>query len=531
MANFMDTGNGYPSTATPFAMDLATPIMAITQQMVKRRKEEIASDISQANENEARVLKALDFETVKGLSDKIQDDHIKALDELDSKWSGELAKYRGKLPPTSIRDLERDKRNMVTDVANKKANVMAFLKLQEDLANPKAAEYMDVQGTADAMAKWVKDGRIGESTFGLMKLRQWNGAELFERDLGKGLKNILDNRDETVVVNGKVITTTKFTPEQIKADVFNQIDTMPYNEKQKEEARQYAITQLPKNVVESVKYPPQPRSSGGKKEDVKKSILSNDVLERIGLHDENAIQSLKGKVFQDAYFDDNYVNPETGKIESVAVIKKFDGGTVRIPVGSNKMDFKFAFNEQLPTFLKLKASEIEEKVEPLTEPKVAIPYQIVEFEKIVSDQSKKYPNPDLPKADQSKPENLITANEKTRRELKDILPENWTVEERGFTWTKGLNKRDIVVKNESGEVVGEFDLKKPEGIKKMKDFARENSIPGQNYNERVGKKNIDLNTDAELQKAVSDLRAANPEQTKNLTDQQLAKKIVDSQNK
>lgn len=196
MANFMDTGNGYPSTATPFAMDLATPIMAITQQMVKRRKEEIATNKEIANNNEAMMLKALDFETVKGLSDGIQEEHVKAIDSLSEKWASRMAQVQGKLSSVDKLELIRDQKSMETDIANKKANVLMYEKLWEKIQDPKAHEYMDVDATRMAMAKWAQDGNVGKNALGLMKLREWTGSQIVMRDDGDMLKEVAKRYNE-----------------------------------------------------------------------------------------------------------------------------------------------------------------------------------------------------------------------------------------------------------------------------------------------------------------------------------------------
>lgn len=200
MANLFDTGGGLPQTVTPFSMDLSAPIMAITQNMVKTRKQEISNNKAIADQNEAAMLKALDFETVKGLSDKIQEDHIKAVDDLTEKWAGRMATVQGKLTSADKLELTRDQRNMETDIANKKSNVLAFAELQKFIqTNPKAREILDVDATAKKMADWSDSGKIGESGAAFLAVpRQWSGGQIMMQDDGKLLEETAKRYNEEI---------------------------------------------------------------------------------------------------------------------------------------------------------------------------------------------------------------------------------------------------------------------------------------------------------------------------------------------
>jgi len=484
MAQFMDTGSGLPPTATPFSMDLATPIMAITQNMIKTRKAEIASDKTQISENEATILKALDFDVIKGMSDQLQQEHVKAVDELSNKWAQKFSQYQGKLPPTELLNLKHDQRDMETDIESRKANVLAFAKLQEEIkTNPNFAKNFDIDATVANMKNWMDKGKIGEPGAAFLAVpKQYTGAQITMRDYGDMFKLFKGERDEAIknAAPGQVETITKSYGEKAEKMMQTVLSNPDLNTPEKiADAQRLGSSILGDVTVQKYNRGFAPQRDKGNAQNPQGA---NDLLERAYLHDQNAIQALKSMGrFRNVYFDDNGINPDTNKPEASIVLQKFDGGDIVIPMGTNKLDFKRALNEQLPTASKIKKDElIQENSTPQQPVRVETPYQFTELKGYLSDVKKKYPNPDLAKKDQ-KPGTEITGYDMAIRTLSDIMPEGWKVKKRGFEFgnlVSGNSSKDVVITDPSGnEKV--FKYGTPEDFKTIQDFAEKNSVPGQ----------------------------------------------------
>lgn len=535
MGNFMDTGNGYPSTATPFAMDLATPIMAITQQMVKRRKEEIATNKDIANNNEAMMLKALDFETVKGLSDGIQEEHVKAIDSLSEKWASRMAQVQGKLSSVDKLELVRDQKKMETDIADKKANVLAFVELQNFIRTQpeKARMAYDVDATLKNMSDWATSGKIGADGASFLGVpRVWTGAELFQSKYGVGLKNVLDNRDETVNVDGKIVTTTKFTPEQIINDQYKIIDADPtMTPIQKTDAKQYVVSQLPKNIVQSVKYPPQPRS-GGKQVNPNDIIDANKIMQATLHGDSGSLDNFMYKVGGSSRSAPQWTKDETtGRMKGSVSIFMPDGTEKIVPVLNNQSTeeevraAKLVYNAILPPIYQIKGASNIVTEPALTDPiKYDPPTQNANIASLLSAGSRKK---DIPSQDSKG--NDITDPTKAGYEMKPgykraidalsaDLPANYEVRKTNTIWGdmgKGSNNIEIIDKTDPQNPRSTvYDWTKPEDVKALLQFHKENSISETRYRDAIklkdgkapGKKVIDPANINTIEEAVDYLK-------------------------
>lgn len=228
MANLFDTGGGLPQTTTPFAMDLSAPIMAITQRMVQTRRQEIADDRSEQARNEDLMLKAMDFETVQGLSDKVQEEHIKRLDDFQNQGAEMMVQSKGKLSDADKMKIMRQKRQIDSEIGSMKSNVLAFADLQKQFNEQKVKNpydsWMDLEATQKAINEWVDAGNIGKSPIGLLKTRQRQPAEVVEGIYGPQLKELKARAEKTIAGLGdnKPAIYSVITDYQKQVDAFKQ---------------------------------------------------------------------------------------------------------------------------------------------------------------------------------------------------------------------------------------------------------------------------------------------------------------------
>lgn len=251
MADFLNTNNfngSLPSTVAPFSMDLASPISVIAQRMIEDKKQQIAESKAEVDRNTAFMLKALDFETVQGLSDAVQSDHLKKVDGLMDHWAGVMAQKKGKLSFNDLLDINKDKREMDMDIANKKANVLAFANLQNEVKEQKIknplGSYIDIPQTEKNMALWAQAGNIGKPTLGLMVPRAMQPAEIIEGTYGDQLKALAQKVNEKLT--GIKDDDAKYT---IIKDYQNNVDTL-WNQ-MKQDPRIAPIQEMGKHYVDA----------------------------------------------------------------------------------------------------------------------------------------------------------------------------------------------------------------------------------------------------------------------------------------
>ena len=478
MANLFDTGGGLPQTATPFAMDLSAPIMAITQRMVQARRQEIADDRSEIAKNEKVLLDALDFEPIQGLSDQIQTDHIKAVEDMTNEWAGKMAQYRGKLPPSELLNLKRAQRKMEMDISNKKSDVIALAKLKEEMAKEGGKikdSYMDVNATAARVNDYIKAGKVGSggASF-LMVPRTYSGAEIYQARYGDQLEKLATVKDEKITdADGNVIGTTESTPEDIRAKAYAMADNdTTMTEAQKQQSKDYVEARL-KSVLKEKYY--QPRAvkaaidrSGAA---INAAEPANDLLDGVWNMDQGATANLKANaLFQNSKWDMS--NPK----DPVIVLSKFDGGAIRVPRSVGEKRFKEIINENLADAIRIKKDAgnlIKTGGIPGKQYKIATPEEFTVFDNALS----KYKEPMTDPTNTKGPK--IPGHKFVEKMLKSKLPDGWKVE-------RSIG-RDIQVFSPEGKKY-QFDYTKSEDAEALKEFYRKYSKQGAGFNELTGDK-------------------------------------------
>jgi len=151
----------YPTGRAPLAFDLSEQMWNIAQQRIQNRKQEIEEQKKQISENEAILLTALDFETVKGAQDKFAQDMATRIDQMTNKWSERMKAKGGILDTNDKLELLRDKRDIENRIQVGAADVAQFQQLQNDLADPKKRTVYNVPETSSKMAKYALEGKIG----------------------------------------------------------------------------------------------------------------------------------------------------------------------------------------------------------------------------------------------------------------------------------------------------------------------------------------------------------------------------------
>jgi len=501
----MDTGSGLPPTATPFAMDLATPIMAITQNMIKSRKQEIAAEKATISENEAMMLKAMDFETVQGLSDKIQEDHVQAVQDMTDKYAEKYKQYDGKFPTTVILEMKRDQREMETDIANKKANVLAYAELWKKLQDPKANDYMDVETTAANMAKWAQDGNIGKSTLGLMKLRDWTGAQIVMADDGKMLDDISKRFNEKMAYakpgeKEQIIETFgKEAADAAKIILANKRLNTP---DKIADAQKLVDIRLRDITKEKYIRANQPRS-GGKQTDPNDYIDANKVMQATLYGDSGSLDNYVNKIGGSSRSNPAWVkDPTTGRMKGSVTIFMPNGDQKRIPVldaNSSEEEVraaKLAYNSMLAPIYQVKKPTNIKTEQPLIDPvKIDAPLENANIANLLSKDNRKKEMPSVDeKGNPMKPTDPGYESKPGYKRAIDALsadldPAKYEVRKTSVIWGdmgKGSNNIEIIDKtNPSNPVSHVFDWTKPEDVKALLKFHKENSISETNYKNAI----------------------------------------------
>ena len=481
MSDFLQQGGGFPSAATPFSMDLATPIMAITQQMVRRRKDEIAADKTIVSDNEAMMLKALDFETVKGMSDKLQVEHVQAIDDLSTKWAGEFSKYQGKLPNTKKLELMHDQRAMETDVNNKKANVLAFTKLQTFMQeHPKEFDAsFDREATIKNMSNWIDSGRVGADGAAFLAVpKQFTGSQITMRDYGDMFKLFKGERGEAIknAAPGQVETITKSYGEKAAKMMQTVLSNPDLNTPEKlADAQRLGSSILGDVTVQKYNRPVQPRPGVDKSaEAIKTAQPGNDMLHQAWLHSGGSEDAfVKGGIFQSAKWRND---KDKGWTFDVV---KFDGTKAAFPESMGEKGWKIAVNDFNPTSAKVsKAVNIQTGQTTPRENTPTVPETIPQFRDLVKNFDKtqtfnsvEYDNRDL----------IVT-------QINNAFPGGWEATKAGII--KGKGPSGSINITEPNGTIHVFNLKIPGKREELQKFYEDNSTEGAAYKKLTGDKII-----------------------------------------
>lgn len=273
------SGSPYPTGRSPFAVNLSQNIAAITQQMVENRQNEIKENKIQVEENEATLLKALDFKTVDGIQDKVALDHANRIKAMSDKWAVRMKERQGILNNNDKLELLKDKRDIETRLAKAASDVATVKTLQEDLAKDKNFVFEKFP-TATNLNKYIEEGRIGEGNainIAEMKIPAfgYEFMQFYEPFVANKAKNF---KDDVRIVNpstGQVSTTRSNREAVDEAIEFIKSNSYQYKEleaedpKKAEEVVEYLRIKY-RSVSEEDKFVAgaRPRGTGsGKKED------------------------------------------------------------------------------------------------------------------------------------------------------------------------------------------------------------------------------------------------------------------------
>lgn len=131
------TGGLYPTGINPQALDFRATQEAMSQSLINQSKARIQQEKDFMNESEKAILNSLSFEAVQGLSDQVQQNHLKNYNELTDKWTNIYRERGGKLSDFDQLALKKDKMKMDAETSNLKTNVEQFRFAQKEiLAHP-----------------------------------------------------------------------------------------------------------------------------------------------------------------------------------------------------------------------------------------------------------------------------------------------------------------------------------------------------------------------------------------------------------
>jgi len=182
--NYMRTG--LPTGIAPMALDLATPMRALTDRMVGLEKERISKEEKEFDENQKALIEALSFETVVGASEVVQQKHLENVGQLWDKYATVLAENDGKLSMAGKAQLMKDKHKINADLARMQTDVQQFEKIQEIMLDPKYDAAVDKNAMRDKVAQYYKDGKIGSGdAWGLIVPRERSIDEKLEERYGQ----------------------------------------------------------------------------------------------------------------------------------------------------------------------------------------------------------------------------------------------------------------------------------------------------------------------------------------------------------
>jgi len=153
-------GSIYPTGIEPLAIDLDKNIFAITQQMVKSRKEQIKEQKLEIDENEKLILDALDFEPVAGMGDEQALKHLQRVDEMTDKYARLWKDRGGKLSTEDKLSLAKDKRDVEAKLKTASADIATIAEIKKELAKGDKSIY-DIAKTAKNLLEYEKSGKVG----------------------------------------------------------------------------------------------------------------------------------------------------------------------------------------------------------------------------------------------------------------------------------------------------------------------------------------------------------------------------------
>jgi hypothetical protein len=202
------SGSPYPTGRAPLELNLDEKIFALTQQMVKNRKDEIKQNMLTIDKNEAIMLDALDFEPLEGAGDIVAAQHAERLKGMEEKWARVFKDRQGKLTTQDKLLLGKEKREVEQGLKTAAADIAQVAEIKKNIGK---GIYDDEQ-TSINLTEYQKAGLIGSGkaiNIPVLK-KQPFGAEFEARYtpfLEKRAKEIDSDLDVVDPATGKVSET------------------------------------------------------------------------------------------------------------------------------------------------------------------------------------------------------------------------------------------------------------------------------------------------------------------------------------
>ena len=125
-------GGLYPTGIAPQAMDFTQTQQALSQALISQKKEEIKQKKDLMSESEKAMLEAMSFESVQGLSEQAQLDHLKRYEDLSSRWTKAYKEGSGILSNPQMFQMQKEKRKLDIETSNMKYRIAQVQKAQQE---------------------------------------------------------------------------------------------------------------------------------------------------------------------------------------------------------------------------------------------------------------------------------------------------------------------------------------------------------------------------------------------------------------
>lgn len=154
-------GSPYPTGRSPMVLGLEDTISAITQEMVKDRKEQVKTMGLEIDANEKLLLDALDMEPLQGMQEKAALDFTNGLDQLTDKYSKLLKDRGGIFTREDKLNLSKDKRALERKLSVAASDIATWGEYKKQVALGPEKSYLDLGQLIPDMNEYEKKGLIG----------------------------------------------------------------------------------------------------------------------------------------------------------------------------------------------------------------------------------------------------------------------------------------------------------------------------------------------------------------------------------
>lgn len=142
-------------------LGLEDTISAITQEMVKNRKEEVKTMNLEIDANEKMLLDALDMEPLQGMQEKAALEFTNGLDQLTDKYSKLLKDRGGVFTREDKLNLAKDKRELERKLSVAASDIATWEEYKKQVALGPEKSYLDLGQLIPDMNEYEKKGLIG----------------------------------------------------------------------------------------------------------------------------------------------------------------------------------------------------------------------------------------------------------------------------------------------------------------------------------------------------------------------------------